>query len=216
MLSYLKDGQTPTSKPNAASEPAGTASENEPTVSGPQDYLTVSGHGRKLRQSTILLLVLFGVGVLGVLFMIKKTTPAQAAAASDDQAKLDAAIAQLTGMQTEVNTQMNSVVGRFYQQNAIGQVGVDELKKNPFKLEKGSGLIGDGEDKQLLEDRIRRATAGLQLWSITSTPRGLCCMVNDKVLYVGDQINELTVKNITDKIVVLEQNGVITELKMDE
>ncbi len=212
MLSYLKQGQTEI--PAVAAAEAQADGHDAASISQPGDYLTVSGRGRKLRQSTILLLAVFGVGVLGVFFMIKKTTPAQAAQANDDQAKLDAAIAQLSGMQSEVNSQMNSVVGRFYQQTNIGQISVDELKKNPFKLESGSGLID--EDAKSREDRLRRASAQLQLWSVTGTPRGMCCMINDTVLYAGDTINGLTVKSITENGVVLEQDGAVTELKMEE
>lgn len=68
----------------------------------------------------------------------------------------------------------------------------------------------------LLEDKVRRAAAGLQLWSVTSTPRGICCMISDKVLYVGDSINGLTVKSIDKKIVELELDGIILQMKMDE
>ena len=70
MLSYLKDSQGQV--PAASSSPDDAASPDA-ALSSQNDYLTVSGHGQKLRQSTILLIVLFGVGVLGVWFMIKKT-----------------------------------------------------------------------------------------------------------------------------------------------
>jgi len=212
MLSYLKEGQKEVS---AASEmPAGT----DHSMSQQDDYLTVSGHGQKLRQSTLLLIVLFGVGVLGVWFMIKKTTPAQAAPKNDDQAQLETAIAQLSGMQSEMNSKMDSVVGRFYQSSSVGQIGVDELKKNPFKREVAGVQIETDQTRQklLLEDRVRRLAAGLQLWSVNSTPRGVSCMINDKVLYVGDAINELTVKNIDKKSVELEQSGISIQLKIDE
>jgi preprotein translocase subunit SecG len=219
MLSYLKDSQTQI--PAASGTPAETAG-TDAALSKQEDYLTVSGHSQKLRQSTILLIVLFGVGMLGVWFMIKKTTPAQGASpAADDQAQLEAAIAQLNGMQSEVNTKMDSVVNRFYQFSNVGQVSVDELKKNPFKLEQGASVAVDEDSQQrnkrmLLEDKVRRAAAGLQLWSVTSTPRGICCMISDKVLYVGDSINGLTVKSIDKKIVELELDGIILQMKMDE
>lgn len=213
MLSYLKEGQTEV--PASDEMPIGT----DGSVSKQEDYLTVSGHGQKLRQSTILLIVLFGVGVLGVWFMIKKTTPAQGATAqNDDQAQLEAAITQLNGMQSEMNSKMDSVVGRFYQSSNVGQIGVDELKKNPFKREIAGVQIATDEtrQKQLLADRVRLLAAGLQLWSVTATPRGVCCMINDKVLYVGDTLNELTIKSIDKKCVVLEHGGITLQLKMDE
>lgn len=219
MLSYLKDGQTqiPAANPTSAD-----GTELDAALSKQEDYLTVAGHSKKLRQSTILLLVLFGVGVLGVWFMIKKTAPAQAATpAVDEQAQLEAAIAQLNGMQSEVNTKMDSVVNRFYQSSNVGQISVDELKKNPFKLEQTASTAIDDETlnrnkRTLLEDKVRRAAAGLQLWSVTETPRGICCMINDKVLYVGDSINGLTIKSIDNKIVGLELDGITIQMKMDE
>jgi len=219
MLSYLKDGQTQIPAANSTSaDAAGT----DAALSKQEDYLTVSGHSKKLRQSTLLLIVLFGVGVLGVWFMIKKTTPAQAATpAAEEQAQLEAAIAQLNGMQSEVNTKMDSVVNRFYLSSNVGQISVDELKKNPFKLEQNASTAVDDETlnrnkRMLLEDKIRRAATGLQLWSVTETPRGICCMINDKVLYVGDSINGLTIKSIDNKIVELEQDGISIQMKMDE
>ena len=41
-------------------------------------------------------------------------------------------------------------------------------------------------------------------------------MVNDKLLYIGDSINGMTVKTIGKKTVTLEYNGVSVELKMGE
>lgn len=219
MLSYLKENQSRI--PAADQAPAEAVGENA-ALGHPENYLTVSGHGQKLRQSTILLIVLFVVGGLGVWFMIKKTTPVQAAAVNDDQTQLEAAIAQLNGMQSEMNTQMDSIVGRFYQFSNVGQIGVDELKKNPFKRELGANQAEIEENdhrrtqQQIIEDKVRRASAGMQLWSVTATPRGDCCMIDDKVLYVGDEINGLTVKTIEKKLVVLELDGISVQLKMDE
>lgn len=218
MLSYLRDGkeQTPAAEDfQDSSQQDGICQEN--------DFLTVSGHGKKLRQSTIMLIALFVVGAGVVFFMVKKTTPASASAATnDDQAQLDAALAQLNTMQAEVNTQMDSVVGKFYQFNNVEQVAVEELKKNPFKRE-----LGDTQSRMdtqnlaeselsYLRERAQRESAGMELWSITSTPKGRCCMINDKLLYEGGRISGMTVKTIGEKTVTLEYNGVHVELKMSE
>ncbi len=218
MLSYLKEGQSKIPAVEASSQENGTEA---PSLQN--DFLTVSGHTRKLRQSTIMLMVMFAVGALGVWFMIKKTTPASAAAAAaEDQTQLEAAIAQLSGMQTEMNTQMDSVVGRFYQFSNIGQIHVDELQKNPFKREVAAGQAGSDEDRRrqeqlrLMQDKISRTAQEMQLWSITSTPRGVCCMINDKILYVGDEINDLTVSHIGTNTVDLTYEGLSIQLKMDE
>ena len=121
-----------------------------------------------------------------------------------------------------MNTKMNSVVGRFNQFGNVDQIGVDELKKNPFKREFGD--IQDEIDPQdladnelkFLQDKAFQQAQKLELWSITSTPKGMCCMVNDKLLYEGNSINEMIVKTIKKKSVVFEYNGVPVELKMSE
>lgn len=217
MLSYLKDSQ------NQGQDSAEqTQDPQNDGLCQQDDFLTVSGHGQKLRQSTIMLAVLFVAAAAVVWFMVKKTTPATAeASTSQDQAQLEEALAQLNTMQAEVNSQMNSVVGKFYQFNNVEQVSVDELKRNPFKREVGGSQDIDGanfaelELKQIRETAERQA-AGLKLWSITKTARGKCCMVNENLLYIGDSIAGMTVKSIDEKAVTLEYNGVTVELKMSE
>ena len=220
MLSYLKDGQN---QAPAAADMQNTQTEQNDSLCQQQDFLTVSGHSKKLRQSTMTLVVLFAVGALVVWFMVKKTTPAVATAAiNEDQAQLDNALAQLNTMQTEMNTQMDSVVGKFYQFSNVEQVEVAELKKNPFKRELGK-VDAEIDTRSLAEselnyirEKVNRQAAEMELWSITSTPKGMCCMVNDKLLYVGDSIDGMTVKSIDKKSVSLEYNGVSVELKMSE
>ncbi|MBL7214147.1 MAG: hypothetical protein ISS71_00550 [Phycisphaerae bacterium] len=220
MLSYQKDGQN---QIPAATETQSTQSQQNSSLCQQDDFLTVSGHGKKLRQSTMMLVVLFAVSALVVWFMVKKTTPATATAATnEDQTQLETALAQLDTMQTEMNTQMDSVVGKFYQFSNVEQVEVNELKKNPFKRELGKAPenvsvqdMGENELKYIRE-KARQQAVELELWSITSTPKGRCCMVNDKLLYTGDSINGMTVKTIGEKTVELEYNGVFVELKMSE
>lgn len=220
MLSYLKDGQnTPAADDIQGSQPEG----QEGGLCQQQDFLTVSGHGKKLRQSTMTLVILFVVGAAVVWFMVKKTTPADAAAAPNtDQAQLEAALTQLSTMQTEMDSQMDSVVGKFYQFNNVEQVEVTQLKKNPFKRELGTiednHDVGDLAENELkyIRDRAQRLVTEMELWSITSTPKGMCCMINDKVLYQGDSLEGMTVKEIHEKTVTLEYNGIVVELKMSE
>lgn len=219
MLSYLKDGQTQTP---AAEKAQNTQSQQEGSLCQKEDFLTVSGHGKKLRQSTIMLAVLFAVSAVAVWFMVKKITPATASAGpSEDQTQLEAALVQLNTMQTEVNTQMDSVVGRFYQFNNVEQVEVNELKKNPFKRELGNAQNTDSRtiaesELNYIREKAQQQAGELELWSITSTPAGKSCMIDDKLLYVGDSINGMTVKNIGKKTVTLEYNGVLIDLKMTE
>lgn len=212
MLSYLR---------NTDSVPAASdMSEHGAAEGSPQEFLTVSGHQQKNRQSTMILACLFAVAGLVIWFMVKKATPATVnAQPSQDQVQLEAALAQLDSMQSEMNTQMNSVAGRFYQFHNVDQVAVDELKKNPFERELDYTPSPGSSNQSLQLEQIRQEanvrSIGMELWSITATPKGICCMIDDKVLYVGDTYKEMTVTSIMDKTVTLEYKGIPIELKMD-
>lgn len=219
MLSYLRDGhnQTP-----AASQMEDAQENQDGSLCQQEDFLTVSGQGKKLRQSTIILIVLFAVAGAMVWFMVKKITPAKVAAGpSESQVQLETALSQLNSMQTEMNSQMDSVVGKFYQFNNVEQVEVNQLKKNPFTREfersRVSSSLNMGQNElKYVRERARQQASGMELWSITSTPNGKCCMINDKLLYVGDSFNEMTVKTIGQNTVTLDYNGVLVELKISE
>jgi len=212
MLSYLKDSnQVPASS---------DMPDNDQAASCTEDYMTVTGQGQKVRQSTIVLVALFAVGALGVWFMVKKTAPAAAnAEPSQDQVQLETALAQLNTMQAEMDSQMNSVAGRFSKFSNVDQVGVEELKKNPFnRRDAESGLNTPGVGPQLQEQIHQEAQViamGMELWSITATPKGMCCMVDDKVLYQGDTYKKMTVTSITENTVTLDYQGIPVELKMN-
>lgn len=216
MLSYLKEEKN---IPASSDMP-----EDGNATSNAQDYMTVSGHGQKVRQSTLVLVILFGAGALVLWFMVKKTTPAAAnAETSQDQTQLETALVQLSTMQSEMDSKMNAVAGRFYHFNNVDQVSVDELKKNPFKrdLSFSVGSDSNGQDNlqsQQLEQIQQEAQViamGLELWSITATPKGVCCMIDDKVLYVGDTYKEMKVEVIEDNMVTLMYKGIPVELKMN-
>jgi hypothetical protein len=167
----------------------------------------------------MLLIALFVIGGIGVFLMVKKATPSQALAASsnDETLEIESAIAQLNGMQTEMNSQMRSVTGRLNHLKEVGQIDVSDLKKNPFTRDESSGQIDPDNpaQQQLLQEQARRQAGGFTLWSITSTPKGPCCMINDTVVYQGDKVGDFTVKQIGQESVTIERDGVSVELKMN-
>ena len=82
----------------------------------------------------------------------------------------------------------------------------------------GSAPSSSGTGTQQYEQIRQEAQViemGMELWSITGTPKGMCCMIDDKVLYQGDTYRNMTVKSITKKSVTLEYKGIDVELKMD-
>lgn len=219
MLSFQKEDNNAIINPSQTTDTGAS----QDGLTQQTDYLTVSGHGKKLRQSTMALVLMFAIGAGGVWFMIKKTSPATAnAAPAQDSSQLEAALAQINTVQAEIDSEMNSVVNRFDQIHNVEQISVDELKKNPFELETGAvpdENVAEALEKNKqkdLEAKARQKAGQLELWSITSTPKGNCCMINNKLLYVDDVISDLTIKAINKKSVMLDYNGISIELKMSE
>jgi preprotein translocase subunit SecG len=221
MLSFLKDDRNKSAGGQTTETPAQTQpTETDGQVSHEDDYLVPAEHGKSLKQSTFVLIVLFVVGALCVWFMIKKTTPKNTSAAPNpEEAKIEAAISQLTGIQTEMTTKVDDIVGRFSQISTVDQVDVAELKKNPFRRDITLGSTTEptpAEQENVRREEIQRAASKLQLFSIMSSPQGNCCMINDRILSVGQTIENFTVKQITSRVVELERNGITIQLKMSE
>lgn len=213
MLSYLKDTHQPADRDGEAVETS--------TEAGEQEYLTTAHRGKTARQGTLIFVVLFVVGAVVVWWMIRKVTPGQAVAATDDGARIEEVLAQLSSFRTEVSGQMDTMVSRFYQASELGQIGANELKKNPFRLEAAVAETISPADltqarRMILQDEVERQSGKLQLWSVTERPQNACCMINEKVLYVGDTIEDFRVLEIRNRRVLLERDGIQVELKMQD
>ncbi|RKY12132.1 MAG: hypothetical protein DRP65_02200 [Planctomycetota bacterium] len=199
MLSFMQDDNRDKLVDTAGPEDAGTEA-NEDQNQDEQEYLAPAEHGKNAKRTTIILVILFSVGSLCVWFMIKKAAPRLAAAAvSTEEAQIENAIAQLTGIKTQMHNRIDQMLGQFYQFADVDQVGVGQLKKNPFRHEL---YVSDFESLLDKEPDISTG-ADLQLWGILQTEQGNCCMINDKMLYVGDRISGLKVVRIEDKYVEL-------------
>ncbi|MBN2455589.1 MAG: hypothetical protein JXB29_03485 [Sedimentisphaerales bacterium] len=176
-----------------------------------QQYLTVSAKGKDVRKSTWLLAVLFFLGLLTVGYMIKKSTP-QAASASEmkqKDSKIEFAISQLTGISSEILKRMDKIVKKFYEFSDVRQIQVNELVKNPFETEKflfGLGENSDTHQGSFSDNRQMQEKPEqlIQLLSIMRSYNASCCMIDDKILYVGDSIRGFKVVEIGDGFVKLE------------
>jgi len=219
MLSFLREqsnGDVPEQKPDTDVESApGDGAEKTQE----QEYLTVAASGKRTRKSTILLAVLFIIGLLCLGYMIKKSTPQAASAASGvpEETQLESAIARLTGVKSEMFSSMDEIVRKFYEFSDVVQIKVGELVKNPFKLEVLSANV---EEKPRFEinvpevdlemakqQQIRQKAKEMRLLSIMQSDRadrGNCCMIGDKILYEGDYIKDFIVRQIGNNFVKLE------------
>lgn len=206
MLSFLKEQGTEDTSEQKTSGSSGASGEEKQK----QEYLTVASKSKSVRKGTMLLAVLFGTGLLCLWFMIQKSTPETATAASADseQTHLETAIARLTGVSSEMLNRMDEIVRKFYEFSDVRQVKVTELVKNPFEYEMFLANLKDesgAEDKNLINaEMLRQQVKKLQLLSIMQTEQGNCCMINDKILYEGDSISNLKIRQIGNNYVKLQ------------
>ena len=222
MLSFLREqgnGELPTQKQDAGTEAiAGEGGEK----THEQEYLTVAAPGKRSLKSTIVLAVLFIIGLLCLGYMIKKSTPSAASAAASDPAeetKLEQAITRLTGIKSEMFDGMDKIVNKFYQYSDVLQVKVGELAKNPFELEDVSTNTKEESRVEIKvpeidaglaqEQQIRQKAKTMKLLSIMQSDNlGKRCMIRnkngDQILYEGKYIDEFKVRQIGDNFVRLE------------
>jgi hypothetical protein len=183
---------------------------------------TVAAQGKDVRKMTMLLAVLFGMGLLCLLFMIRKSVPRTAAAtsANGEETQIEKAILRLTGVGSEMFKRMDQIVKKFYEFSDVRQVRVNELVKNPFQrqifLDDASESSDSREAELLRQQRLKRGKEGLQLLAILQTDEGYGCMLNDKILYEGDTIKGFKVTQINDDFVKLELEGEETVLKLSQ
>ena len=213
MLSFLREQEIEDSSTQEMSNPAGPGRFTEKQTQV-QEYLTVAAKSKDVRKSTILLAVLFGIGLLCLLFMIKKSSPQTASAetVNTEETQIEMAITRLTGVKSEMFNSMDEIVNKFYEFSNVLQVQVNELVKNPFELELFLASLrgkASSEGKNLsieAEMILRQQMKDLQLWSIMQSEQGNCCMIDDKILYKGDTIKGFKVIEIGDNFVKLRHD----------
>ncbi len=177
-----------------------------------QQYLTVAAQGKDVRKMTMLLAVLFVIGLLCLLFMIRKSVPQSATAASDsvEETQIEKAIERITGVGSDLFKRMDQIVNKFYEFSDVQQVRVFELVKNPFERQI---FLADGDK---IPDSTVAVLPDMQLLAILQTDDGHCCMIGDKILYEGDTIKGFKVVQIGDDFVKLELEGVQKVLKLSK
>ncbi|MBN1972316.1 MAG: hypothetical protein JW787_01655 [Sedimentisphaerales bacterium] len=213
MLSYLRD---PNLEELPAEQQAEAAQQKE------QDYITVASHGKAVRRSTTVLCVLFIIGLICLGVMIKKSAPKAAVAkpANTEELQMEAAIAKLVGLKKDMFSRMDEIVNKFYEFSDVFQVQVSELVKNPFQLETFISNLkqenGDSEiDAEMIwREQANRKAKDLKLYSVMQSEKGVCCMIDNKILYSGDKIEDFEVKEISGDEVLLELEGIEVTLKL--
>ncbi|MGB2808233.1 MAG: hypothetical protein WBC22_10855 [Sedimentisphaerales bacterium] len=230
MLSFMREHGFEDSKVQETAESSNGEAKKRRSLRSPnsdektkeQQYLTVAAQGKDVHKMTMLLAVLFVIGLLCLWFMIKKSAPrtATAASAGTEETQIEKAIARLTGVGSEMFKRMDQIVKKFYEFSDVRQVRVNELVKNPFenKIFLADDLqSSDSKEAELLRQRrLKQRKEGVQLLAILQTDEGYCCMINDKILYEGDTIEGFKVVQIGVDFVKLESEGVETVKKLSK
>ena len=185
---------------------------DESRAASDENYLTVAARDKNVRRMTYLLAVLFGIGLVCLVFMIKKSVPATVAASrlagiSTEAERFETALSGLAGVRPEMFSRMENIANKFYEFSDVQQVKVDELVKNPFNSmfdARYSMLDGRYSILNGQESTIENQAGEMQLLSIMATDGGNCCMIDDKILYKGDSIRGFKIEQISDSFVMLE------------
>jgi hypothetical protein len=226
MLSFLKEQNSGQSQNQTDAE---TQENSGSSAAGTQEpeLLTVSNRGRDLRKSTITLIILFAAGLLCLWFMIKKSSPKAAVAANPntEQTEIESKIIKLTGIKSEMSSKMNEIVKKFYEFSDVLQVEVHELVKNPFQLEDYLARLKVQPDETgniepdadlMRRDQLNQKAKTMQLISIMQTDLGMCCMINNKILYKGNLINDFEISEIGNNYVKLRSEDIEVTLRLKE
>jgi preprotein translocase subunit SecG len=227
MLPFLQEqnrGDSPTQQPAAAD---GQKADGTEKPQEQEEYLTVATQKKQVRKSTIALAVLFVIGLVCLWFMIKKSTPQTASAevAKAEETQIETAIARFTGVKSEMFSRMDEIVNRFYEFSNVPQVYVNELTKNPFELEMFlANLRAEANAEEALDidadtmwqQQIMRKAKAMQLSSVIQSEQGICCMINDEILYEGDPIGAFKVHQIGDSFVKLKCKDMEVVLKLSQ
>lgn len=212
MLSFIRDqgAQLPQERKDK---------QDKETVCGPeQKYIGIATKAKQVRKGTYILCGLFCLGIVCLIFMIKKSSPAKASAASvTEETQIENVITRLIGVKKEIFGHMDEIVKKFYEFSDIPQVKVSELVKNPFKIEQFTGGLktvpkesaesSDIDMELLWQQRIMQQSSGMQLLSIMQSEQGYCCMIDNKIFHEGDYVRGFKISRITDSYVQLEADA---------
>jgi len=176
-----------------------------------REYLAPAIQEKNVKQTTILFSALFVAGLLCLWFMIHKSSPQSAnAQVLNNDLQIEAAIAQATGIKTELSSGMDDIVKKFNEFSQVNQISLAELEKDPFVHEKFysnfnnilSELEEENNDITSSDSQLHQ----MQLKSVIQTEFGNCCMIGDKVLYKDDHINGYKIEHIGQSQVELSRN----------
>lgn len=201
-------------EPQEAELTAEDASEGEGRPASPEDELFDKPQ-KSTHRNTIMLLgtCLIAVAVIYFLGMGQKAKPLSEAEKAK-VAELDVALAKLVTHTKTAKTALpatQNMADLFSSYPNNNQLSLDELRRNPFLRHENTTVevaapVAAGPDMEALKKTLKQ----LKLQSSSGT----ICLINDKMLKVGDKIDPFTVKTINGDNVILTVSDKEFILKM--
>jgi hypothetical protein len=211
MLDFLKEQDNTSSSAPAKQKGQKSKSASVKKDASDSSFLSVDNQKKSLHKSSMLLVAVVCIGFVALFLMIKKGAPQAAIARTVDaeQAQMDALLSKLGGVRSEMSSKMDKILKRFYEYSNTKQIPVDRLGKNPFRMTGVWAGLGESSHKDLQNLVGGNVGYSLQLFSIIRADGNngkSRCIIDDRILYVGDTIRDMKVTEIADNYVKLESN----------
>ncbi|MDD5135005.1 MAG: hypothetical protein PHP01_06315, partial [Phycisphaerae bacterium] len=179
----------------------------EPETIQPSDVIQPQVQEKNVRQTTFILVGAIVIVFAAIWVVHKNTAPKVSAAVNEQQLQIESAIAQLTGINKESIEQVDELVKKFYEFSNFAQVKPQELISDPFNvLWTSSDSVSSAGTKSGVS-RADKEMPKMELLSILKSKYGNCCMIDDTLLYKGDEINGFEIMEIGDDFVRMQSNG---------
>lgn len=200
MLSFLKE-HSDANQQEQVNEKTGDKAET-------QECSTMATREAHVKKTTRLLAVVFGIGIFCLWFMIAKSGPQAASADTNaaEETEMQLAIAKIIGTKSELNNGTIELMQKFGELSNVKQLKLNDLIKNPFETEMSAddaaainGVVGQAQGNSPYSKKLQL----LGIMYPGDDEGKQCCMINDRLLYEGDTIEDFKVWQIKNKSVTL-------------
>ncbi len=199
---------------------------NMPADTQESETLAAESSHSSLQKATLLLFLAcaMGVGAMFIFGKVKKPAPPkQETKAVED--RVDEALKKLVGKDqqnkaAEMFKNTEEMVKVFYDYPTNQQVGVDDLKRDPFERQQTQAKNtppGESPDAVVakLREELNGKLAGLRLQSILHQTNGKSrCLINGQIYSEGQKVETFEVRQITEGRVVLMAENMEFVLQM--
>jgi hypothetical protein len=201
---------------------------NDALTTGDTEFVAAEEKKPVVTQGMLYLLLLVAIGGGGTWFMYKKQSPsAAAAAASADTAQAQQTIDNFlsTGPQgiklmQEMLHNTESIVKEFLDYPSAPQIPLSELHTNPFRFSRNeTGKVDEDAAKLRKEEEraaAKKASQALNLQSIMVNGSRSSCMINNKMVTEGQQVEQFVIEKITREGVIVKSGVYRFELRMQK